>query len=216
SATSPRVIAVCALVAAVVAVWGFAFVNQPRSNPQAAALTAQSPSPTAPSPTATAQSSASPPPSPASLPPSNPGQAPPPPPAGTSPPSPVPDPSPSPQPSPSPSPTPTPSPSPAPKTGLSWSSNAVATGGKITARSPTFNSYSPFTVNWSYSCVVPPLTGGITFELDVNPSTQGSIVLVGPRGSDPQSSGTAHVNMGGSRLVQYSLTLRVSQTPPPF
>ncbi len=92
----------------------------------------------------------------------------------------------------------------------------MATGGKITARSPTFNSYSPFTVNWSYSCVVPPLTGGITFELDVNPSTQGSIVLVGPRGSDPQSSGTANVNMGGSGLGQYSLTLRFSQSSPTF
>src|SRR5438552_10672109 len=60
SATSPRVIAVCALVAAVVAVWGFAFVNQPRSNPQAAAPTTQSPSPAAQSPAATPVSTPSP------------------------------------------------------------------------------------------------------------------------------------------------------------
>ncbi|TMB98564.1 MAG: hypothetical protein E6J40_06045 [Chloroflexi bacterium] len=69
-------------------------------------------------------------------------------------------------------------------------------------------------MSWSYSCVVPPLTGGITFELDVNPSTQGSIVLVGPRGSDAQSSGTTNVNMGSSALGQYSLTLRFSQSSP--
>ncbi|TMD91792.1 MAG: hypothetical protein E6I73_03325 [Chloroflexi bacterium] len=92
----------------------------------------------------------------------------------------------------------------------------MATSGKIAARSPTFNSYSPYTVSWSYSCVVPPLTGGITFELDVNPSTQGSIVLVGPRGSDAQSSGTTNVNMGSSALGQYSLTLRFSQSSPTF
>ena len=92
----------------------------------------------------------------------------------------------------------------------------MATGGKIVARSGTFNSYSPFTVSWSYSCVVPPLTGGITFELDVNPSTQGSVVLVGPRGSDPQSSGTANFNIGASGLGQYSLTLKFSQSSPTF
>jgi hypothetical protein len=41
-------------------------------------------------------------------------------------------------------------------------------------------------------------------------------VLVGPRGSDPQSSGTANFNIGASGLGQYSLSLKFSQSSPTF